>query len=91
VAVPRGSQLATKGTYAMPPVSQNDALEPLVTDVAGAQRMLDAGHQKIWDLLNAGELESFRLGRARRITIQSIRSYIQRKVAEAASPKNTGK
>jgi hypothetical protein len=43
----RQSQLAT-GTFAMPPVlSQNDAVEPLVTSVIGAQRMLDAGHQKI--------------------------------------------
>jgi excisionase family DNA binding protein len=53
----------------------------LVTDVDGASAMLNRSRDSIYALLHAGELESYCDGRARRITIASIRKYIDRKVA----------
>ena len=53
----------------------------LVTDVDGACAMLNRSKDSIYALLHAGELESYLDGRARRITIASIKGYIDRKVS----------
>jgi hypothetical protein len=53
-----------------------------------AWQMLDCGNTRGYELLNAGELESFLDGRARKITVESIHRYIERKLAAtvAAQP-----
>jgi excisionase family DNA binding protein len=38
--------------------------------------MLGISHRHLYDLLNAGELESFKIGGARHIPVESIRRYI---------------
>jgi excisionase family DNA binding protein len=43
-----------------------------------AEQMLGISHKKLYDLLNAGELESLRIGSARRITVASIEAFIER-------------
>jgi hypothetical protein len=43
--------------------------------------MLGCGNTRGYELLNAGELVSFLDGRARKITVESIHSYIARKLA----------
>jgi hypothetical protein len=48
------------------------------------------GKTKLFELIAAGELESFLDGPVRRITVASIRARIQRKLQEAAS-KNVGR
>jgi excisionase family DNA binding protein len=50
-------------------------LKPLVTDVRGACQLLNCGHDQIYDLLHAGEIESYLDGRARRIVIASLDAY----------------
>jgi excisionase family DNA binding protein len=47
--------------------------------------LLDCGLTKIYELLQKGELESFKDGRSRKITVDSIRARIARLVAEAKS------
>jgi hypothetical protein len=46
-----------------------------------ACHVLDCGTTHLYDLLNAGELESFVDGRARWITVESIRRYIAERLA----------
>jgi hypothetical protein len=54
---------------------------------SGARRMLgDRSNEKIYELLNSGELESFCDGRARYITVASIERYIAKRLAEAGAP-----
>jgi hypothetical protein len=50
--------------------------------------MLGCGNAHGYALLNAGELESFMDGRARKITVDSIHRYIARMIA-AASPESS--
>jgi excisionase family DNA binding protein len=57
----------------------------LVTGVHGACVMLDCGKDKIYELLKLKELDSYREGEARRITVASIRAYTARKLAAAKS------
>ena len=45
--------------------------------------MLDIGTTKLYELLDAGELESFKDGRNRKITVASIKARVARKLAES--------
>lgn len=56
---------------------------PLVVSPRRAQRMLDIGHSRLYELIAAGELATFKEGRSRKITVRSIKDYIARKLAEA--------
>jgi excisionase family DNA binding protein len=56
--------------------------EQLVTSPKGAARLLDCGVTKIYELLNGGELETYRDGANRKIVVASIKQYIARKRAQ---------
>jgi excisionase family DNA binding protein len=53
---------------------------PLVVAPQRACEMLCVSLTRLYELLHAGELESYRHGRSRRITISSIRAYITRQI-----------
>jgi hypothetical protein len=55
--------------------------EPLLVRPRDAWRMLGCGNTHGYQLLNAGELESFLDGRTRKITVQSIHRFIARRLA----------
>ena len=55
--------------------------EPLAVAPKTAFAMLEVGTTHGYELLNSGELESFKLGRARRITTASIKALIARRLA----------
>jgi excisionase family DNA binding protein len=52
--------------------------EPLVVSPRRARRMLDCGNTRLYELIAARELESFKDGRSRKITVTSIKAYIAR-------------
>ncbi len=56
-------------------------VEPLVVKPKVAWRMLGCGNTRGYELLAAGELESYLDGRSRRITVASIKAYIERRLA----------
>jgi hypothetical protein len=53
-----------------------------------ARHMLDCGTTRLYQLLAAGELESFLDGRSRKITVASIKRYVERRLntTTAANP-----
>jgi hypothetical protein len=55
--------------------------EPLVVSPRRAQQMLDIGHSRLYELLSAGELQSFKDGKSRKIVVASIQNYVARKLA----------
>jgi len=59
----------------------------LVVSPSKAMRMLDCGRTRLYQLLDAGELDSYLDGRARRITVESILRRIKRKLEEAKTAK----
>jgi len=62
------------------------ALEPFSVSPREACRLLSIGTTRLYELLADGELQSYVEGnRARRILLQSIRAYIDRRVAHAAA------
>ena len=45
---------------------------------------LKIGRCKVYDLIRTGELQSIKIGRLRRIPVDSVHTFAQRMVAEAA-------
>jgi hypothetical protein len=60
-----------------------DGDEPLVVSPRRAQIILDVGHTRLYELLAARELVSYRDGKSRKITMRSIRGYIERQIEAA--------
>ncbi|HEX9324541.1 MAG TPA: helix-turn-helix domain-containing protein [Xanthobacteraceae bacterium] len=58
-------------------------LGPLVVKPREACKMLSCSHKKLYQLLADGELESFKDGRSRKITVTSIKRRIASQVASA--------
>jgi hypothetical protein len=61
---------------------------PLVVKPRDARHMLACSNTRLYELLAARELDSFLDGRSRKITMESIRRYITRRLppSEGASP-----
>lgn len=49
-----------------------------------AARMLDCGPTKIYELEKSGELETIKVGADKRITVESIRRFVQRQLTVKA-------
>jgi hypothetical protein len=63
---------------------------PLVVKPKTAWKMLGCGNTRGYELLAAGELDSFLDGRSRKITVASISAYITRRLGKADIPSGTG-
>jgi excisionase family DNA binding protein len=55
-----------------------EQLEPLVVSPKEACRLLSCGPTKLYELIEAGEVESYLDGRSRKITMDSIRRRVKR-------------
>jgi hypothetical protein len=60
-------------------------LEPLAVSPRQARKLLSIGNTRLYQLMGAGELESYHDGRVRRITMRSIRRRVARLVAAAGA------
>ena len=70
----------------------DNQFEPLAVSPRQACLLLGVGITRLYELIGNGELESYRDGRARRITMQSIRRRVERLLAAAgASPRRRGR
>jgi hypothetical protein len=58
---------------------------PLVASANETMLALKVGRAKLYELLNAGELESYLEGHSRKILWRSIHSYIERRLAAEAT------
>jgi excisionase family DNA binding protein len=65
-------------------------LGPLALKISATPRetcqALSVGMTKLYELLAAGELVSYRDGRSRRILVSSIRAYVVKRLAESPKP-----
>jgi excisionase family DNA binding protein len=65
-------------------LQSQDSDGPLVASPNQAMKRLQISRSTLYTLLNAGDLESYTQGRSRRITIRSINSYVERRLADEA-------
>jgi excisionase family DNA binding protein len=68
----------------------HDDLRPLAVPPRLACQLLSVGLTRLYQLLNAGELDSFHIGRARRITTASIRGFVARQIVASRSGTDEG-
>jgi len=66
----------------------SDHLEPLAVSPRQACLLLGVGNTRLYQLIGTSELDTYREGRARRITMESIKRRVARLVA-AAGPIGT--
>jgi excisionase family DNA binding protein len=59
--------------------------DPLAVRPREASRLLGIGNTRLYQLISAGELDSYLDGRARRITMESIRARVARLLAAAGT------
>ena len=64
---------------------------PLVVGMATAETLLDCGYDTIYDLIKAGELDSYLEGHRRKITTASIERLIQKRLAAASGEFQRGR
>jgi hypothetical protein len=57
-------------------------LGPIVVRPKCARRMLNCGQTRLYELIAAGELDSFLDGRSRKITVESIYRYVHRRLED---------
>lgn len=62
-------------------------VEPLVVKPKVAWKMLGCGNTRGYELLASAELESYKDGRSRKITVVSIKAFVARQLAGASSGK----
>ena len=66
-------------------------VEPLVVRPNQAMHMLDCDRAYLYELINSGELDSYKDGAARKITVASIHRRIKRKLSESKQQRNARK
>ena len=52
--------------------------EKLLYKVETAAGLCDMGSSKFWELVTAGEIESVKIGRSRRIPAEALKKWIER-------------
>ncbi|OSJ19760.1 DNA-binding protein [Bradyrhizobium canariense] len=62
---------------------------PIVASVNETMATLKIGREKIYQLLNSGELESYRDGGSRKVLWRSIEGYVERRLGEEAKRRGT--
>lgn len=55
-------------------------METLGVPPKAAKEVIGCGTTKLYELINSGELDSYFIGRSRRITTASIRAYVARQL-----------
>lgn len=70
--------------------SNNVNAEALAVAPRIAKRMLGCGITRLYDLLNRGELQSYRDGKSRRIVVASLKAYIARQIEAEATKERRG-
>ncbi len=66
-------------------VEHNPTPPRLLLDVTEVAQILGLGRSHVYSYVMRGELRSLKLGRRRKITVESVREFIQRLQAEAES------
>jgi hypothetical protein len=59
--------------------------EPLVVSPRRARLMLDCGNTRLYELIAARELESYKAGKSRKNVVTSIKAYIARQIEASRS------
>lgn len=60
---------------------ESHSVKPLAVAPKDGFQMIGVSKSKGWELIAARELQTFKIGRATRITVASIEAFVERKVS----------
>lgn len=63
-------------------LTKGDEMEPLGVKPNAAFEAIGCGKTKGWELVRDGELETFKIGAATRVTTESVRAYVERQISK---------
>ncbi len=58
---------------------RNEAGEPLAVRIAHASRLLGIGRSTLYQFINAGEIETIKVGRSTLIPTESLHAFLERR------------
>lgn len=61
-------------------MTTNENIAPLVASPKAVGRMIDSGLTRVYELINSGEIQSYRDGKARKIIVASVEAYVERQL-----------
>jgi hypothetical protein len=64
--------------------------EPLVVSPRRARQMLDCSMTRLYELINSGEIQSYRDGKSRKAIVASIKAHIARQLEAEATKVRVG-
>jgi hypothetical protein len=67
-----------------------DQTEILVLPAKKAAPSIGVGMTRLYELINAGEIESYTDGKARKVVVASLKAYVERQIAAQASKPRVG-
>jgi excisionase family DNA binding protein len=85
-ASPRPSTAGTAG-LPIPAISAPPASEPLLLTVAQAAQRLGISRSLLYELLATGDIESFTIGRLRRVPADALSTYVQLQRTRSQAPR----
>ena len=59
-------------------MSEQQSGEPICVRVNDAARMIGVGRTKLYELISSGEVETIKIGKAKRITTASLHRLVER-------------
>jgi hypothetical protein len=62
-------------------MSELPEIDPLAVSPKKASALLDVGLTQLYQLLGSREIESFRVGKSRKVLVASLNAYVARQVA----------
>jgi excisionase family DNA binding protein len=62
------------------PMRSSGGLPKIAYGVPDAAEQIDVSERKLWLLIQAGEIESFKIGRSRKVTHQALTDYVARQI-----------
>jgi excisionase family DNA binding protein len=63
---------------------------PLVVSPKAACLLIDCSNTRLYELLNSGEISSYRDGKSRKIIVASLKDLIERRLREEVSKEQRG-
>ena len=65
-------------------------IEPFVVSPKGACVLIDCSITRLYELLNSGEINSYRDGKSRKIVVASIKDFIERRLRDETCKERRG-
>jgi hypothetical protein len=77
-------------TMASSVTEESHNIAPLVTSPKVARVLIDCSMTRLYELLNSGEISSYRDGKSRKIIVSSLKDLIERRLREEAAKEKRG-